>query len=307
MSEETKTETTALAVSQPKSEAVQAFELIQRKAKAFADSDLVPDTYKGKQANCIVALEMANRVGASEMAVMQNLHIIHGRPSWSSQFVIGALNSCGKFSPIRFKFRDLGKKSVDATVTEYVNGQKNRKAIKVEIADRGCVAHAVDKATGEVLEGPEVTMEMAVKEGWYTKTDSKWKTMPEVMLRYRAAKFFGNFYAPDILMGMSTADEAEDMGAQAPRDITPEAPPIIQPRQEEPAAPQPASASDNAPAPEKRRGRPKTQESAPPPPPPIIESTATELPPETETPAPAPSLAKPTAPDAPAATPKVLF
>lgn len=303
-----KKEQTAVAVAQPKSEAVQAFELLQRKAAAFAESDLVPATYHGKHANCIVALEMASRVGASEMAVMQNLHIIQGRPSWSSQFVIGALNSCGKFSPIRFKFRDLGKKSVDATVTEYVNGQKNRKSIKVEIADRGCIAHAADKATGEVLEGPEVTMEMAVKEGWYTKTDSKWKTMPEVMLRYRAAKFFGNFYAPDILMGMSTADEAEDMGAQVPRDITPDAPPIIQPRQEEPTAPQTA-ASDNAPAPapEKRRGRPKTQEPAPPPPPPIVESTATELPPEAETTTPAPSLAKPTAPDAPAATPKVLF
>jgi len=69
-----------------------SFELAQRQAKALSASDLVPQQYKGNVANTLVALEIANRIGASPLMVMQNLHIIHGRPSWSSTFVIAAIN-----------------------------------------------------------------------------------------------------------------------------------------------------------------------------------------------------------------------
>lgn len=163
---------------------IQSFEDAQRMSTALAASSLVPDTYQGNKANCMIALEMSQRIGASPMAVMQNLHIIHGRPSWSSQFVIAALNSCGRFSALRFRVTGTGD-------------------------DETCVAWATDRS-GEALEGPPVSIGMAKAEGWYSKNGSKWKTMPQLMLRYRAAKFFGNLYAPDVLMGMHTADEVED-------------------------------------------------------------------------------------------------
>jgi hypothetical protein len=63
----------------------------------------------------------------------------------------------------------------------------------------------------EKLEGPKVTMKMANAEGWVSKTGSKWKTMPELMLRYRASAFFGRLYAPEIMMGMQTAEEIQDV------------------------------------------------------------------------------------------------
>ena len=56
-------------------------------------------------------------------------------------------------------------------------------------------------------------MQMADAEGWTKKNGSKWKTMPELMLSYRAATFFGRMYCPDLLMGMQTADEVEDIQA----------------------------------------------------------------------------------------------
>lgn len=169
---------------------IQSFEDAQRMSTALAASSLVPDTYQNNKANCMIALEMSQRIGASPMAVMQNLHIIHGRPSWSSQFVIAALNSCGRFSALRFRVSGTGD-------------------------DETCVAWANDRS-GEVLEGPPVSIAMAKAEGWFGKSGSKWKTMPQLMLRYRAAKFFGNLYAPDVLMGMHTADEVEDFGDTAP-------------------------------------------------------------------------------------------
>lgn len=201
---------------------VSGFESAVRMAKPLADSDLVPDTYRGKIQNVLVAMEMAQRTGAGIMAVMQNLHIIQGRPSWSSSFIIAALNSCGRFSPIRFRVEDLGEKEVPYEYWDGPKGQRQKKAGKVKIRDRRWVAFCRDVATGDELEGPEVTLEMAVLEGWYTKNDSKWKTMTDLMGRYRAAAFFGRLYAPDVLMGMHDTDELADIEAvREPRDITP--------------------------------------------------------------------------------------
>jgi hypothetical protein len=172
-----------------------SFESAQRMALALVSSNIVPEQYRGKDniGNAIVALEMAQRIGASPLAVMQNLNIIHGRPSWSSTFIIAALNSCGRFAPIRFE----------------VTGEGD---------DRSCIAWTTDK-TGERLEGPPASIAMAKAEGWYAKNGSKWKTMPELMLRYRAAAFFGRLYAPDVLNGMHATEEVEDIGDR-PRNVT---------------------------------------------------------------------------------------
>src|ERR1035437_501845 len=77
------------------------FEHVQRVAKVFSGSDLVPKLYKNNIGNCVIALEMAARIGASPLMVMQNLDVIQGKPSWSSKFLIASVNACGKFSPLR--------------------------------------------------------------------------------------------------------------------------------------------------------------------------------------------------------------
>jgi hypothetical protein len=165
---------------------MKGFEHAQRVAKMLSASSLIPKEYQGNIQNTMIALEMANRIGASPLQVMQNLNIIQGKPSWSSSFIIAALNSCKRFSPIRFVTGGEG----DAY---------------------GCTAWAFDLATNDKLEGPKVTWEMVKAEGWYSKGGSKWKTMPELMFRYRAAAFFGRLYAPDILMGMHSAEEVLDV------------------------------------------------------------------------------------------------
>lgn len=191
-----------------------AFEGAQRMAKALSASALVPDVYRGPDniGSALIALEMSHRLGASVLMVMQNLHVIQGRPSWSATFLIASVNSSGKFSPIRYKVRNIGPKDVEYTYWEGFKPNRVKKTGKVRIEDKGCIAWAKDLATGEIAEGPEVTIEMAVKEGWYTKNDSKWQTMADVMLRYRSAAFFSRLYAPEVTMGMQTRDEVEDSG-----------------------------------------------------------------------------------------------
>jgi hypothetical protein len=202
---------------------LQAFEDAQRMAMVLISSTMVPAEYRGKAniGNAIVALEMAQRIGASPMAVMQNMHIIQGRPSWGSSFIIGALNSCGRFSSLRFETEDLGDKEIEYTYWTGSGNNRERKTGKVNIKDKSCRAWAYDAGTKDKLFGPVVTMEMAVKEGWYTKKDSKWKTMEDLMLMYRSAAFFGRLYAPDVLMGMHSKDEVEDIG-EGIKDITPD-------------------------------------------------------------------------------------
>ena len=224
---------------------LEAFELSQRIAKMLSQSTLVPEQYRatvkvkdGKDnygnwlyrdepnpnglSNCIIALNMANRMGADPLMIMQNLYLIEGRPSWSSQFVMAAINSCGRFSALRFEIEDLGEKEVEYTETVWQNRQKQTVHKKITIQNMSCVAFAIERETGERIESSKITMEMAVKEGWYQKNGSKWQTMPEQMLRYRAASFFGRVYAPELLMGLRTQEEEQD----AIIDITPEPEPV---------------------------------------------------------------------------------
>jgi hypothetical protein len=166
------------------------FEMAQREAKALASSDLVPAAYKNNVANTLLAMEIASRVGASPFAVMQNLHIVQGRPMWSSSFLIACVNSCGRFSPLRFETRG----GSDASSKTY--------AVR---------AIATDKEGGKDCVGAWITWPMAEAEGWAKKTGSKWSTMPEQMFMYRAAAFWSRVFAPEISLGMHTSDEAEDM------------------------------------------------------------------------------------------------
>lgn len=192
MTAETIEQTTALAVSDiPRDTAVMPgfnsnanWELAQRVAKAFAASTLVPQAYQNNLPNCLIALEMANRMGASPLMVMQNLYIVHGNPGWSSKFLVASFNQCGRFSAMRYEW--------NADKTE-------------------CRAWAIEKATGERIDGPKVSVAMAKEEGWSTKNGSKWKTMPELMLMYRAAAFLIRTYAPEISMGLQTDDEIIDI------------------------------------------------------------------------------------------------
>ncbi len=198
-----------------------SFELAQRMAKALASSDLVPTAYQGNVSNTLLALEVSQRIGASPLMVMQNLHVIEGRPSWSSQFVIAALNSCGRFTPLRFRIEDRGEQTVSYERWTGPKGNRTKSVESIQVRDRSCVAIATDKATGEIIEGPEVSIAIAVAEGWYTKAGSKWQTMPDLMLRYRAAKWFGNLYAPDVLMGLASADEVDDIERVEVATVTP--------------------------------------------------------------------------------------
>ena len=166
---------------------VEGFEALQRMAKMFSQSDIVPERFRNI-ANAVICLDMAHRMGANPLMVAQNLYVVHGTPGWSAKFLIATFNQSRRFSPIRYEF--VGTRGKE---------------------DWGCRATSKDLETGDKIEGALVTMGIAKAEGWSTKNGSKWQTIPELMLQYRAATFLIRTTAPEISMGLQTVEEIEDV------------------------------------------------------------------------------------------------
>ena len=174
-------------------QSVDSFEFAQRQAKSLCESNLVPVSYQGQKglSNCLVALEMSKRMNLSPLTVMQNLNVIHGRPSWSAQFITSIIIGCDRFKNFDYVVEGSGESlSVQCT------------AIRLE--------------DNKLVKGTAVTMKMAKEEGW-TRKNSKYQSMPELMLKNRAATFFGRQYIPDLLLGVQTSEEVIDI---EPIDVT---------------------------------------------------------------------------------------
>ena len=169
------------------------FDQLLRAANMLSQTSIIPATYQGKPQDCFVALEMATRMGVSPLVVMQNMYVVKGKPAWAGQACTMFINSCGKFTQVKHVY--TGEKGTDS---------------------RGCYVTATRISDGVQVNGVEVTLAMAKAEGWTANT--KWRTMPELMLAYRASAFFARVHCPEALMGVQLADEIYD--ADANRNAT---------------------------------------------------------------------------------------
>ena len=181
-------------------------------AEKVSQSNILPDTFKGKAGDVLIALDMAQRLRMNPLHVMQGIVIVHGRPTFSGQFYASLIKASGEFVKYDYEEKETGE-----TVKE-IGGRKNR----------ACRVVAV-RPNGEKVAGPWVDYQMAVKDGWATRSGSKWQTMPELMLRYRAASFFVRTCCPDAAMGLRDEYEQDDIAravavrAESPADaVAPE-------------------------------------------------------------------------------------
>jgi len=168
----------------------QTMEEAWRLSEALAQSGLVPDTYKGKPRDCLIALDLAGRLGVSWLAIMQSVYSVHGRLGMESKLVASLINTSGLFT--------------DPLDYEIAGNDPDKTDYKVR-------AFATRKSTGKVLYGPWITWKMVSAEGWDSKSGSKWKTIADVMFHYRAASWFANRHCPEVKMGMMTTEEAAEL------------------------------------------------------------------------------------------------
>lgn len=165
---------------------VDLYQQFYKMAEGLSKTDLVPDNYKNKPENCLIAIDTARQIGAKNpLFVMQNLYIVKGKPSWSGQY-------CSALVYTNFK---------NVKVNRMGNADSGLQGIYITATNKN----------GENCRGSVVTLEMAQKEGWLNKDNSKWKTMPEQMLIYRAFAFFARAYCPDKLLGMHDEYEVQDI------------------------------------------------------------------------------------------------
>ena len=164
-------------------------------AELMAKSDLIPSHYKGKPANVFIAIQTAFRMNIDPMHIMQNTYVIHGKLGMNASFAISLANNSGIFkSGIKYREEGEGK---DLSVTAYAVVKKDNEEISYKFG-----------------------MKQAAAEGYTTRTGNKYLTMPELMLRYRAATLLIRTHIPEVLNGMQTVEELEDVTP----DAAPEAP-----------------------------------------------------------------------------------
>lgn len=161
-----------------------------RLAQMYAGSLLVPEQYRNRPHDCFIACQMALRLRIDPFAYMQSSYVVYGRPGVEAKLAIAMLNTSGKIKG-RVRYED------------------KRDAKGVMIA---CTAIAKD-AESEADVSATVTWEMVEAEGWHSKNGSKWKTIREVMFRYRSASFLIKQFYPEVLLGMDFKDELDDMGS----------------------------------------------------------------------------------------------
>lgn len=164
--------------------------LAVKMATSLAQSSIVPKDYQNNANNTLIAIELSNRLQTSPIAIMQNLYIVYGRPSWSAQYIIAMINGSGKY---------------DFELQYDENTDKQGKPYSCQ---------CWTEKDGRRVNGPIIDMEMAKAEGWLDKGGSKWKTMPQIMLRYRAASFFGRMNCPELTMGIYTREEVVEIGPE---------------------------------------------------------------------------------------------
>lgn len=182
-------QSTALTTTNPSGELAfmhdgAALEHLWRLSRYFAASRMVPQHFQQKPEDCMVALMMAQQLEVNPVLALQNLQVINGRPGFSASFAIGLANQRGPFAgPITWTSKGKGD-SLEVT------------------------AHATIRATGEAV-STTVSMEMAKAEGW-TK-NPKYRSIPEQMLRYRSGTWLIRLHCPEVLMGLSSSEELEDI------------------------------------------------------------------------------------------------
>jgi hypothetical protein len=162
-----------------------------RLAKAFSMSGMVPSHFQGKPEACLVAMLYAEQLGEHPMLLFQEISVINGRPNTSARFAISRANKSGL---------------LQGPITWASKGQGD--ALEV-------TASATLRETGEVITAT-VTMREAAADGW--TRNSKYRSIPEQMLRWRAATRLINLYMPEVLFGLGVKEEIEQVSV---RDASP--------------------------------------------------------------------------------------
>lgn len=167
----------------------QSLEEAMKYADIIAQSDVVPQDYRGKPGNVLVAIQMGQEIGLPPLQALQNISVINGRPCVWGDALIGIARS--------------------HPACEYINETFDEKTM---------TATCRVKRKGGPEEVRTFSLADAEKAGLTKK--GPWQQYLKRMLQMRARGFAIRDVFPDALRGLALAEEVSDTPA-SPRDITP--------------------------------------------------------------------------------------
>jgi hypothetical protein len=170
----------------------QAYRLSQALAAA---GDMVPKHFQGNPNAVMAAVMRGMEIGLNPMQALSSIAVINGRASLWGDALPALMQRAGHHIDVEIEGEGDKARAV-ATLTRGDNGRVIVRTFSMGDAKRAGLA---GKA------GP-------------------WQQFPLRMLAHRARSYAIRDGAADALMGMTMADEAQDYGPNAARDVTPATP-----------------------------------------------------------------------------------
>lgn len=148
-------------------------------ATMMANSQLVPQHYKGKPEDTLIAMMMGSELGLNAMQSIQNIAVINGRPAIWGDALLALVQNHPRFGGIEETFDES---TMTATCTVWrKGGTKHTQTFNQRDAELAGL--------------------------WGRNT---WKQYPKRMLSMRARGFALRNQFADALLGLITAEEAQD-------------------------------------------------------------------------------------------------
>jgi len=162
-------------------------------SEMISKSFMVPKDYQGKPANCLVAIQWGMELGLSPMAALQNISVINGKPAvWGDALL----------AMVRADSRCL-------SVKEEITGEGDNRVASCSVRRQH---------SGEVEEIIRTFSVAQAKTANLWNKRGPWQDYPERMLQHRARGNALRDAFPDVLHGMMSSEEAQDIPI---KDVTP--------------------------------------------------------------------------------------
>lgn len=173
-----------------------------RLAQMMARSSLVPKNFREHPEDVLVAIQLGIEIGLAPMQSLQSIAVINGRPSvWGDGFL--ALIMASPSYADHDEYYEVDGRRVDGLTAE---------DLKKDSTAAVCTFHRKGKATPTTQ---KFTIAMAKKASLLGK-EGPWGTYPDRMLKMRARSWAGRDAFPDVLRGITTAEEAQDTPLDPP-------------------------------------------------------------------------------------------
>ena len=197
---------------------IETFQQVFEMARALSKSCFVPTSFRGSPESCVIAIDLARRLGVSPLTLFPHLYVVDSKPAFSTQFLITLVNRSGLFNRLEWESGTDG----EATVQVFLRWNEKTKETETtteKVPNVWAVAKLVERRTGKEYKSPRVDMNFANANGWFAKRGSKWRTMPEIMAAYRAASILIKRVCPELTLGLEFAEDVADSVNDVP-DLT---------------------------------------------------------------------------------------